>query len=75
MAQNFSDVQSAEARPRPVDAAGVGVGRHAGVPPGLGGVWRASVFCATFALPSTVIGVGLVALWNRPGMNFIKARR
>jgi len=38
-------------------------------------IWRA-VDAGTvllFALPSTVIGVGLIALWNRPATNFIYA--
>lgn len=36
-------------------------------------IWRAvdAGTVVLFALPSTVIGVGLVALWNRPGTNFI----
>lgn len=38
-------------------------------------IWRA-VDAGTvllFALPSTVIGIGLIALWNRPSTNFIYA--
>src|SRR4029077_10467392 len=38
-------------------------------------IWRA-VDAGTvllFALPSTVIGMGLIALWNRPSTNFIYA--
>src|SRR5262249_14367327 len=33
--------------------------------------WRGLIdlaFIATFAVPSTVVGVGLIALWNRPGL-------
>jgi iron(III) transport system permease protein len=32
-----------------------------------------SVTIFLFALPSTLIGIGLVLLWNRPSMNFIYA--
>lgn len=37
--------------------------------------WRSldSVTIFLFALPSTLIGIGLVLLWNRPSMNFIYA--
>lgn len=37
--------------------------------------WRAvdSLTIFLFALPSTVIGIGLVSLWNRPATNFIYA--
>jgi iron(III) transport system permease protein len=37
--------------------------------------WRAFDFLSVFlfALPSTVIGIGLISLWNRPGTNFIYA--
>jgi iron(III) transport system permease protein len=40
-------------------------------------IWRAvdAGTVVLFALPSTVIGVGLVALWNRPATNFIYGRR
>ncbi len=37
--------------------------------------WRSvdSVTLFLFALPGTVIGIGLIGLWNRPGTNFIYA--
>lgn len=38
-------------------------------------IWRALDFLTVFlfALPSTVIGIGLISLWNRPATNFIYA--
>jgi ABC-type Fe3+ transport system permease subunit len=47
-------------------AAGLGYARARARPPL--GLLADAVFIVVFAVPSTIVGVGLIALWNRPGI-------
>jgi iron(III) transport system permease protein len=51
-----------------VVAGAVGLGYARGRARGRGAILADVLFVVTFAVPSTIVGVGLIGVWNRPGV-------